>query len=58
MWTWDLPDVLEFVKKEYSVANIEDRLHCIAKISNLELHIVARKEINTVRDLAGKKIIR
>ncbi len=51
-----MSDALEFVKTEYAVPNIEDRLHYIAKIFNLELHIVARKEINTVRDLAGKKI--
>ncbi len=51
-----MSDALEFVKKEYLVPNIEDRLHYIAKIFNLELHIVARKEINTVSDLAGKKI--
>src|SRR5262249_62024208 len=51
-----MSDALEFVKTEYAVPNIEDRLHYIAKIFNLELHIVARKEINTFRDLAGKKI--
>jgi TRAP-type uncharacterized transport system substrate-binding protein len=51
-----MSDALEFVKKEYLVPNIEDRLHYIAKIFNLELHIVARKELNTVSDLAGKKI--
>jgi len=51
-----MSDALEFVKREYLVPNIEDRLHYIAKIFNLELHIVARKEINTVSDLAGKKI--
>jgi len=51
-----MSDALEFVKREYLVPNIEDRLHYIAKIFNLELHVVARKEIRTVSDLAGKKI--
>jgi uncharacterized protein len=38
------------------VPNVEDRVHYISKMFNIELHIVARKEIVTVRDLAGKKI--
>jgi TRAP-type uncharacterized transport system substrate-binding protein len=51
-----MSDALEFVRTEYLVPNIEDRVHYISKMFNIELHIVARKEINTVRDLAGKKI--
>jgi uncharacterized protein len=51
-----MSDALEFVKTEYAVPNIEDRLHYVSKMFNIELHIVARKEINTVSDLAGKKI--
>jgi TRAP-type uncharacterized transport system substrate-binding protein len=50
-------DALEFVKKEYNVPNIEQRVSYILKLFNNDLHIVARKEIKTVRDLAGKKIM-
>jgi uncharacterized protein len=50
-------DALEFVKKEYNVPNIEQRVSYIVKLSNNDLHIVARKEIKTLRDLAGKKIM-
>jgi TRAP transporter TAXI family solute receptor len=50
-------DALEFVKKEYSVPNIEQRVAYIVKLFNNDLHIVARKDIKTVRDLAGKKIM-
>src|SRR5579864_5189985 len=46
-----MSDALEFVKTEYGVPNVEDRVHYISKMFNIELHIVARKEINTVRDL-------
>jgi TRAP-type uncharacterized transport system substrate-binding protein len=50
-------DALEFVKKEYNVPNIEQRVSYIVKLSNNDLHIVARKEIKSLRDLAGKKIM-
>jgi TRAP-type uncharacterized transport system substrate-binding protein len=50
-------DALEFVKKEYKVPNIDQRVSYIVKLSNNDLHIVARKEIRTLRDLAGKKIM-
>jgi uncharacterized protein len=50
-------DALEFVKKEYNVPNIEQRVSYIVKLFNNDLHIVARKDIKTVRDLAGKKIM-
>ena len=36
-------DALEFVKKEYNVPNIEQRVSYIVKLSNNDLHIVARK---------------
>jgi TRAP transporter TAXI family solute receptor len=50
-------DALEFVKKEYKVPNIEQRVSYIVKLFNNDLHIVARKDIKTLRDLAGKKIM-
>jgi uncharacterized protein len=49
-------DAIEFVKTEYAVPNIESRLRYITKLYNNDLHIVARKEIRSIYDLAGKKI--
>ena len=49
-------DAIEFVKTEYAVPNIESRVQYIAKLFNNDLHIVARREIRSVYDLAGKKI--
>jgi len=50
-------DALEFVKKEYDVPNIDQRVSYIVKLFNNDLHIVARKNIKTIYDLAGKKIM-
>jgi uncharacterized protein len=50
-------DALEFVKKEYNIPNIDQRVSYILKLFNNDLHIVARKDIKTLRDLAGKKIM-
>jgi len=49
-------DAIEFVKTEYAVPNIESRVQYIAKLFNNDLHIVARREIRSIYDLAGKKI--
>jgi uncharacterized protein len=49
-------DAIEFVKTEYAVPNIERQVQYIAKLFNNDLHIVARKEINSIYDLQGKKI--
>jgi hypothetical protein len=48
-------DVPEFYKIEYNVA-ITDRLRCIMKLYNDEIHIIASTEIKTVFDLEGKRI--
>src|ERR1700716_2590418 len=50
-------DALAFVKKEYDVTNIDQRVSYIVKLFNNDLHIVARKNIKTIYDLAGKKIM-
>jgi uncharacterized protein len=49
-------DAIEFVKTEYAVPNLESRVQYIAKLYNNDLHIVARRDIHTIRDLQGKKI--
>jgi uncharacterized protein len=50
-------DAIEFFRKEYEVPNIYKRVSYILKLYNNDVHIIARKEIKTVRDLAGKKIM-
>jgi uncharacterized protein len=50
-------DALEFVRAEYDVPAIERRVSYILKLFNNDLHIIARKDIKTIRDLAGKKIM-
>jgi TRAP-type uncharacterized transport system substrate-binding protein len=50
-----LSDAVEFVKTEYSVPNLDNRVNYITKVFNADFHILARKEIGTIRDLAGKK---
>jgi uncharacterized protein len=49
-------DAIEFVKTEYAVPNIERQVQYIAKLFNNDIHIVARKEINSIYGLQGKKI--
>ncbi|WP_088348570.1 MULTISPECIES: TAXI family TRAP transporter solute-binding subunit [Rhodomicrobium] len=44
-------------KKDPAVfANVENRLHYIAKLANSELQLLARNEFNSLRDLEGKKV--
>ena len=49
-------DSIDFVKTEYNVPNLENRVQYIVKLFNNDLHIVARKDIRSIRDLQGKKI--
>jgi TRAP-type uncharacterized transport system substrate-binding protein len=51
-----LSDAVEFVKTEYHVPDITSRINYITKVFNADMHIVARQEIRTIRDLAGKKV--
>ena len=48
-------DAVEFVRTEYDLSDIEQRVAYIVKLFNNDLHIIARKDIRTLRDLAGKK---
>lgn len=46
-----------FKKKDPKLfADVEQRVQYIAKISNSELHVFVRKDINTLADLRGKKV--
>jgi TRAP transporter TAXI family solute receptor len=50
-------DIMSFLKKtpEFG-ANIDDRMHYIAKLYNEEMHILAGPGINSIADLNGKKV--
>jgi uncharacterized protein len=50
-------DIMSFLKKtpEFG-ANIDDRMHYIAKLYNEEMHILAGPGINSMADLNGKKV--
>ena len=49
-------DVLDFYQQSGAVENIKGRINYIAKLHDEEVHILARKDIRTVDDLAGRKV--
>jgi len=50
-------DIMNFLKKSPEFgANIDDRMHYIAKLYNEELHILAGPGIESIKDLEGKKV--
>jgi TRAP transporter TAXI family solute receptor len=49
-------DVLAYVIRDKSFPGIENRLQYIAKLYNEELHVLAGPGINSIEDLAGKKV--
>jgi TRAP-type uncharacterized transport system substrate-binding protein len=51
-----LTDALAFVKTEYGITDLAQHVRYITKVFNSEVHIVARSEITSIRDLEGKKV--
>ncbi len=49
-------DVLSYVRDRKIHRGIERRLNYITKLYNEEFHLLARKEISSVKDLAGKRV--
>jgi len=49
-------DALEFVKTEYNIPDIAQRVRYIAQLFHNEVHIVARSEIRSLQDLNGKRV--
>jgi TRAP-type uncharacterized transport system substrate-binding protein len=49
-------DVLENAKQVAAVPNLESSITYIAKLHNEELHVLARPEVNSIADLAGKNV--
>ena len=49
-------DVLDFYKKHNLIESIDKHVHYIAKLYDEEVHLLARKDIASVDDLAGKRV--
>lgn len=49
-------DALEFVKTEYNIPDIAQRVRYIAQLFHNDVHIVARREIRSLQDLNGKRV--
>lgn len=49
-------DVLEFYRRSNVYPDIDERLRYVTKVHDEEMHILARTDIKSVDDLAGKKI--
>ena len=50
-------DVLQYFKSVRKIPNIADRIHYITSLYSTEFHLLARPEIKTIQDLAGKNVI-
>jgi len=49
-------DVFDLYKKSGEVRNIEQRVNYISQMHNTEFYLLARADITSVQDLAGKKV--
>jgi TRAP-type uncharacterized transport system substrate-binding protein len=49
-------DALDFVKTQHLLPGIENAVSYIAKLSSEEFHLLARADIKSVADLAGKRV--
>lgn len=49
-------DTLAYLKKEGTYPGIESRINYISKLYNEEFHLVAAKGIQSIEELAGKKV--
>ena len=50
-------DVLQYFKSVRKIPNIAERIHYITSLYSTEFHLLARPEIKTIQDLAGKNVI-
>ncbi|MEZ5933467.1 MAG: TAXI family TRAP transporter solute-binding subunit [Alphaproteobacteria bacterium] len=49
-------DVLDFYRRNDLISNIDGRLRYITKLSNEEVHVLARAEFREIDDLAGRRV--
>ncbi|MGE4250144.1 MAG: TAXI family TRAP transporter solute-binding subunit [Parvibaculaceae bacterium] len=49
-------DTVAYMRKQGLVEDIEKKVTYIARLGSAQLHVIARKDIATLKDLAGKKV--
>ena len=49
-------DALDYVKTEYNIPDIAQRVRYIAQLFHNDVHIVARREIQSLQDLNGRRV--
>lgn len=49
-------DVLDFYRQKDLIADIDDRLSYIAKLSDQEVHVLARSEFRNIDELSGRRV--
>jgi TRAP-type uncharacterized transport system substrate-binding protein len=49
-------DVLDYFGKQQNISNINQRINYITQLFHSELHVLARPEIKSIEDLAGKPV--
>lgn len=49
-------DTVAYMRKQGLVEDVEKKVTYIARLGSAQLHVIARKDIATLKDLAGKKI--
>jgi len=49
-------DALDYVKTEYNIPDIAQRVRYVAKLFYNEVHIIARQDIRSLQDLNGKRV--
>ncbi|PSC03600.1 C4-dicarboxylate ABC transporter [Alsobacter soli] len=49
-------DVLDHFRNEEAIPDIANRIQYISPLYNAEVHVYARKEFNSLKDLAGQKV--
>ena len=49
-------DALDYVKTEYNIPDIAQRVRYVAKLFYNEVHIIARQDIRSLQDLNGRRV--
>jgi TRAP-type uncharacterized transport system substrate-binding protein len=49
-------DVFEYFRTQRKTSNLENRVQYIIRLPVSEMHVLARKDINSIEDLRGKKV--
>jgi TRAP-type uncharacterized transport system substrate-binding protein len=49
-------DTVAYMRKQGLIEDIEKKVTYVARLGSAQLHVIARKDIATLKDLAGKKI--